>query len=159
MILYHGTTYNRFKKICTNQCIKITTKELSPYDCEGYYSTKEGFVHLTNNEYVALDFANRCWSQDNMSADGRLLVVMKVDIDDAKLVLDEFENIEGTSTIESTCYKTDIDIPLNKIESVSYFAFSSFDKCCEFYNSRKNIEWDIINPEKIVWNGDWKQWY
>lgn len=154
MILYHGTTYNRFKRILNCKSIKVTSDELTHYRKTEYYSTQNGYVYLTDNEYAALDFANRCFSDDERDSNCRLLVVLKIQIEDDKIIFDDFENTESTTEINSISYKSSKDILVENIKQIAFFQFSSFEKCCEFYDNGKFISWSNIDSEIKIWNGD-----
>ena len=60
LYLYHGTTYNKFKDIENCNFIKTTTSELTHYPLEGRAKTREGYVYLTSDPLVALEFASKC---------------------------------------------------------------------------------------------------
>lgn len=154
MILYHGTTYYRFNRILNCKSIKVTSDELTHYRKTGYYSTQNGYVYLTDNEYAALDFANRCFSDDECDSNCRLLIVLKIQIDNDKVTLDDFENTEKTSKINNVSYKSSKNISIENIKQIAFFQFSSFQKCCEFYGKQNHFEWSDMTFCQKIWNGD-----
>lgn len=82
------------------------------------------------------------------------MVVLKIQIDNDKVTLDDFENTESTTEINNISYKSSKDILVENIKQIAFFQFSSFEKCCEFYDNQKFINWSNINSEKKIWNGD-----
>ncbi len=155
MILYHGTTYNRFMKIVVDKKIDVCSDENSHFPNSGYCKTTRGYVYLTDNPLSALEFASKCWTNDNKDSGIRLLSVIKVDLQD-EVVEDDIDEIRhNSSTIKSTkCYRVKASIPITSFVETAFFQFESFNSCCNYI---ENKDYDAIiwsNNKNQEWNGD-----
>lgn len=113
MILYHGTTGKRAKKIFKDGIIKCNvvrhyTKENSDI---GY--TEQGYVYLANELIFALSFAYRCNNEDKSDE----LYIFKFDLDDKFLEpdKDEIRIIRDDRTRKK--YSNDLEYSLKELKS------------------------------------------
>ena len=90
MILYHGTSYDNFRSIVSQEKLSITTDENSHYPKDGHAKTKRGYVYLTDSPIDALEFGTKCWLNTN-GAGIQLLVIIKVDVPDNEIEIDPDE--------------------------------------------------------------------
>lgn len=161
MLLYHGTTYNAWKNICSQQKLSTTTDELSPYrNFSDFRKTTPGYVYLTDSPLEALNFASKNWITTNVDSHGiQLLVVLCVKIDKNFLQIDEDEKrMEGAEKPNSTCYQFSKNIDLkSQLEKIAFFEFKNFQSCCNFFDNDENEDKIIWTPNLEVeqqWNGD-----
>lgn len=155
MILYHGTTYNRFREIVADKQIDVSSDANSHYPDSGYCKTTRGYVYLTDNPLSALEFASKCWTNDNKDSGIRLLSVIKVDIPDKMIEDDIDEAKHNSSTIKSTkCYRVKADIPISSFIEIAFFQLKSFNSCCKYIEKEdyESIIWS--NDTDKIWNGD-----
>ena len=152
MILYHGTTYNNFKKIYSDKEIIVTNDENSPYKDAGSYKTTEGYVYLSSYPLDSLEFASKSWLTAN--GDGcNLLVILKIELDEAELENDEDEErINSSSFKEAKQYRIKRNINyLTDVKDLAFFGFKNFQDSCDFFENKRKIVW--ISKER-KWNGN-----
>lgn len=154
MILYHGTTYNNFKSIFNMNEISTTTDQNSHYPDEGIAKTTRGYVYLTDSPLAALEFATKAWLASD-GKDTRLLVVIKINVDENDLEEDLDEKIWHSSSVEnSNCYRIKRPINYNnEVCDLAFFQFESYQSSCDYfdYKTNESIIW-LSNETK--WNGD-----
>lgn len=155
MILYHGTTYNRFKSILLKRQIDVTDDSNTHNSNTEYASTKKGYVYLTDNPLSALEFGSSCWSDDYHSSGSRFLTVIKAEVNDIIIENDEDEKKYNSSTIKQTkCFRIKQPLSINAFVDIAYFQFASSDSTFDYIESKKYeaIKWSKVDEK--IWNGD-----
>ena len=157
MILYHGTSYDNFRSIVSQEKLSITTDENSHYPKDGHAKTKRGYVYLTDSPIDALEFGTKCWLNTN-GAGIQLLVIIKVDVPDNEIEIDpDEERWKSASNEGGKYYRLNRSIDYNKeICEAAFFQFTSYQACCDYIddNMRESIIWSCNDNKK--WQGDAK---
>lgn len=102
MILYHGTTYNRYQEIVNKGSILTTSDNLSHYPSKGKAKTTRGYVYLTTSPLAALEFANKCWKNDNFGngLSARFLTIFEINVPDNEVEYDLEEYEWNSSSVK-----------------------------------------------------------
>lgn len=157
IILYHGTTYNRYISVKATGKLKVTSDDLSHFPSEGHAKTRLGYVYLTDDPLVALEFGSRCWSNDYLNFGCRLLTVVAVSIPEENLEIDTDEEYWQAALLKGAKYyriHRDIELSSEGLK-MGFFQFDSFQSC-DNYMLKKNYEhirWSKLDGNKL-WNGD-----
>lgn len=142
--VYHGTTYDRARKIIQGGKILRTTQKIARHS-----STRHGYVYVTKNLCDAMDFSSR-------GEAGKLLntiTVFKIEIDDAELMADPDEE-KWKSTIYPSnyiyCFRIKRDLTLiNDIKAVYLKRLNSASELGYFLLKMNSTE-AVINESE--WN-------
>lgn len=115
MILYHGTTGKRAKKIFADGKLKCVVERHYTVEKSGDGYTEQGYVYLTNEMMFAIYFANCCDLEDKSEE----LFIFKIDVDDSSLEAD-YDEIRIQSSCDETnrkIYENDLEYSLNELKS------------------------------------------
>ena len=157
MIVYHGTTLERYKKIKQEGIIKASNASISPYRNNGDMSTTYGYVYLTSKVQGingAIDFANRNFIQHHVNngdytADSlRILVIIRLEISDDLLENDKDEELFGDPTCDC-CFRYNGDINIESATRTA-FKFPNYQKCCDYYDGLTADNVELLEWKKIV---------
>lgn len=157
MIVYHGTTLERYEEIKQDGVIKASNASISPYSNIGSKSTTYGYVYLTSKIQGingAIDFANRNFIQHHVNNGdytanmSRILVIIRLEISDDLLENDKDEEFFGDSTCD--CYfRYNGDINIENATRIA-FKFPNYQKCCDYYDRLTADSIDSLEWKKIV---------
>lgn len=152
MVLYHGTSFNNYKSIVSDEEISVTTDENSHYPKEGHAKTRRGYVYLTDLPLVALEFGSKCWLT-SYGKEIQLLTVFKINISEDEIQEDSDEKEwQSSSVANGGYYRINRAIDYNKeVLEVAYFQFSDYQACCDYLDKNE--------PDKIIWSSkDYQKW-
>lgn len=163
MILYHGTTYDIWKNICSKKVLQVASKANSPYANQGSKETEYGYVYLVGNEIEAVEYAP--WAASARTSGHhcapRLLVVIKVDVPSCELCEDPVDSKRRPMTYGKGPYmRIKRDIKWNEIVSIAAFQYESFEASCteiDAWIGDKNLlnglKWVKPTSAPVNWNG------
>ena len=95
VVVFHGTTIERAKKIIKDKKIKQTSVDIARYD-----DTTEGYVYVTKRLCDALEFSTKPIINENT----RVFVVFKILVDESELLPDADEE-KWVSTLTDDGWK------------------------------------------------------
>jgi hypothetical protein len=114
VILYHGTTGKRAKKIFEDGKLKCFVERHYTLSKSGDGYTEQGYVYLTNEMMFAIYFANCCDLEDNSGE----LYVFKIDMEDSLLEPDYDEiRIQHEDDFIRKEYPDDLEYSLKEFKS------------------------------------------
>lgn len=157
MIVYHGTTLERYERIKQDGIIKASNDSISPYSNIVDRSTTYGYVYLTSKVQGingAIDFANRNFIQchvnngDYAASMSRILVIIKLEINNDLLENDKDEELFGDSTCDC-CFRYKGDIDIKEATRIA-FKFPNYQKCCDYYDRLTADKIDALEWRRIV---------
>lgn len=114
MILFHGTTGKRAKKIFKDGEIKCDVERHYTKEKSGTGYTEQGYIYLSNEIMFAVYFANCCDLEDK----SRVLYIFKIEIDECEIEPDYDEiRIQPKNDHIRQKYTDDLDYSLNELKS------------------------------------------
>lgn len=137
MILYHGTTDDRAKKILSNQVISNNCERFFTAEENGDGYTTQGYVYLTNEVIFALSFAHSHHLVDKSDK----LYIFRIDIPD-ELIEPDYDEMryQDPTGIDRERYSNDFECSLLEFKTcripipidfakfpVEYFAINCSD--------------------------------
>ena len=148
MTVYHGTTIERAKNIFRCKQIFRTNDDIKRFP-----KSDNGYVYVTDNFVVALEFATR-----NLKIDSKEIgVVFKIEIDECQLILDKDENENSSfydSSVNYTGYKINKDLVLGEdvikvlFKEVSYTNYDDYlNKLSRGFIQISEKEWEDLTKE------------
>lgn len=160
MIVYHGTSFLRFKKIIKEGVIHVKTDALSHYNSHSDYArTTNGYAYLTDNPFAALEFGLKCWVNENYKKANTKphIGIFELDISDG-LEHDEDEERYDNSSVtvgkKAQYYRTKQSISINS-SCLRYtsLSFQNQENCYKYIDSfgpdyidyDSSIKWNIMD--------------
>lgn len=143
--VYHGTTFERAKRIIKDKTVKPTSSENARYD-----DTTEGYVYVTTRLCDALDFSTK----PILNEDTRIFVVFKMLIEEDELFLDEDEEIWKSTLSEDgakACFRIGREL---------YFGtdvVSVFCKRMKSHNAAGDYMQKVQYGEILIKESEWKK--
>lgn len=162
MIVYHGTTYNIWKKVINSGYIAKATKDNSPYSKCGSLATDYGYVYLVENPIEAIEYASWAWSAVNEGGhlSRRFLIVIKVDVPEEELETDSVDDLRRPMTYQKGPYfRIRRNIMFSEIIGIAPFQYSNFESSCQdidrmIDNSVSSlVNWCEPTATPTDWNG------
>ena len=144
VIVFHGTTVERARKIINDKKIKPTTAVIARYD-----DTTEGFVYVTKRLCDALEFSTKPIINENT----KVFVVFKILVEESELVPDADEE-KWASTLSDDgwrdCFRIQRELCFGE-DVVSVFC-----KKMKSHNAVGDYMQAIQYGEKTVKESEWK---
>ena len=114
MILFHGTTGKRAKKIFEDGAIRCDVERHYTRDKSGNGYTEQGYVYLSNEIMFAIYFANCCDIEDKSDE----LFIFKIEVEGSSIEPDYDEiRIQPNHDFIRKNYADDLDYSLNEFKS------------------------------------------
>lgn len=145
VIVYHGTTIDRAKRILKDRVLRTTDAAVCRYE-----DTAKGFVYVTKRLCDALDFSTK----PEVDKDTLVFAVFKICIDEQELIPDEDE-FKWQSTLSDDgakeCYKIQRDLIVGKD------VIAVFGKRMPTYNVLGDYMQAIQYGEREIKESEWKE--